>query len=435
MPQVLTDILIRAAKPPIRGRRELADLREPGLTFRITDKGKRTWSFRFRKPGLAGEAAGFARVTLGTYPEIGLQEARKAAASMRRQVEGGELPRSPRYGRKGGGDTLEAIAARYLTEYAERHKRSHSADARNLRLHVLPAVTGNNQRPWCERSMAAIKRADVIELLEDIVSAGKPTLANRVQSLISGVYSFAIDAAVTETNPCHRLRRRGTETVSTRVLSNSELNLFWRGIIQPEAARRSGLALRLALLTGVRVGEAAGICRAELQHIGEPSKALWIIPGARTKNGLDHAIPLSPLAHASVLDLLDMLPPGEQYLLPTRARDRTGPVRGNTLTQAMDHFSRRLAGGDLAMTTWTADPPTPHDLRRTVETRMAGLRVPKEIRDRCLNHIPRDVGSRHYDQHSYLDEKREAFGRWSAALAAILDPGTGVSIADARAGK
>jgi integrase len=75
-----------------------------------------------------------------------------------------------------------------------------------------------------------------------------------------------------------------------------------------------------------------------------------------------------------------------------------------------------------AVRTWRAELPTPHDLRRTVGTRLAELRVPREVRDGVLNHAARDVGTKHYNLHDYADEKREALNRWAVAVAATLDP-------------
>ena len=100
----------------------------------------------------------------------------------------------------------------------------------------------------------------------------------------------------------------------------------------------------------------------------------------------------------------------------------------------MANFSNRIEGDADAAKTWRAEPPTPHDLRRTVETRLAALRIPKEIRDRVLNHVSSDVGSKHYNLHDYADEKRAALNRWSLAVAAILDPVAApvVDLADAR---
>ena len=203
----------------------------------------------------------------------------------------------------------------------------------------------------------------------------------------------------------------------------------------PPRVRRTGLGLRLAFLTGCRVSEIAGISRAELHDIASPANAAWQIPGTRTKNKRDHLIPLAPLARGVVLDLLKMIPPTDQFLIPTRSGRRGGPITGNTLTQAMAYCSARITGDDEAARSWRADPPSPHDLRRTMETRLAALGTPKEVRDRVLNHTQTDVGSKHYNLYEYAAEKRAALMRLESTLAAILagESAAVVPLADRRA--
>ena len=104
----------------------------------------------------------------------------------------------------GSAGTFGALAKRYLDEYSRRRKRSSEGDERNLRKHVLPQ--------WERRRFEDIRRKDVIELVEGIVTDGKPTLANRVQSLISGVFTFAMDADLTEVIPA-----TGSESVVLRM--------------------------------------------------------------------------------------------------------------------------------------------------------------------------------------------------------------------------
>ncbi len=82
--------------------------------------------------------------------------------------------------------------------------------------------------------------------------------------------------------------------------------------------------------------------------------------------------------------------------------------------------SEKLTGP--SSNSWKTDPPTPHDLRRTFSTRLSALGVPKEDRDACMNHIPNDVGSKHYDLYDRLVEKRVAVDLWSERLQAILSP-------------
>src|SRR5262249_10250194 len=178
----------------------------------------KTWSYRFRRP--SGKQT---RATIGPYPSISLSKARKRAEGMRKEVsEGGDPVEGKRQARSGK-RSFGALAERYLEEHSRRHKRSHKADDRNLRKHVLPF--------WRDKLFSSIKRGDVIELCERLVSAGKPTLANRVQSLVSGIFSFGLDVGLIEAHPCYRLRKRGVENVGRRVLSDPEIRLFWNEII------------------------------------------------------------------------------------------------------------------------------------------------------------------------------------------------------------
>jgi integrase len=405
--KLLTDAFLRTLRPPATGRLEFRDSACRGLSFRLTAGGAKSWTFRYR-PKDGGKPA---RATLGMYPDIALSKARELADDLRKAVALGGNPAQEKRRRAGEAEvrSFEHLASRYLTEYAERHKRSHAKDRSNLENHLLPK--------WRNRDYRTIRRSDVIELLEGIVAAGMPTLANRIQSLISGIFTFALDAELVEANPCHRLRKRGKENVGNRTLSDSEIRLFWPGIVS-DSARRTGLGLRLALLTGCRVSEIAGMSRPEPEHINDADKAAWIIPAARVKNGREHFIPLPPLARQTVQELLALIEPDEQYLFPTRSRKRSGPINGTALSHAQHYLTQRLKGAAAA--SWLAEPPTPHDLRRTVETRMAGLGIPKEIRDRVLNHIGHDVGSRHYNRHDYAAEKRSALTRWDSALSDIL---------------
>jgi integrase len=62
-----------------------------------------------------------------------------------------------------------------------------------------------------------------------------------------------------------------------------------------------------------------------------------------------------------------------------------------------------------------------HDLRRTVRTRLAALRIPDNIGEMIIGHGKRGL-QRVYDQHSYVDEMRAAFAAWAQRLQAIVAP-------------
>jgi integrase len=331
---------------------------------------------------------------------------------MRRQVAGGENPIEAKRRERELATlkTFQALADRYLNEHARRHKRSADADERNLRKHILPR--------WASRRYDDIGRTDVIELVEGLVTDGKQTLANRIQALISSIFSFAMDADLVKGNPCARLRRRGVENIGRRVLTDDEIRLFWTAIMQKPVSRSVGLALRLVLLTGVRRGEAAGCARAELANIGETGQARWIIPASRSKNGRSHLVPLSEMARQLILSALQLTGENDEYLFPSPSVN-DAPITSHALAVAMARFAESL--DPTAVKSWRADPPSPHDLRRTVATRLAELGVAKEDRDAVLNHTPADVGKKHYDLYDREPEKRRALELWASTLSAIIE--------------
>jgi integrase len=74
---------------------------------------------------------------------------------------------------------------------------------------------------------------------------------------------------------------------------------------------------------------------------------------------------------------------------------------------------------------FTGERPTPHDLRRTLRTGLARLRVPRDVAERCLNHALPEIEAV-YNTHDYLDERREALARWGAEVEAIVSSGSNV---------
>ena len=109
------------------------------------------------------------------------------------------------------------------------------------------------------------------------------------------------------------------------------------------------MALKLALVTGQRIGEVCGMTEDEL----DLAKALWTIPAERSKNGEAHKVPLSDMA----LELIAEARHGNQWEAnqPLARCNRAGP--------------ELCAGHDkLASFDWTA-----HDLRRTVCTHLAKM--------------------------------------------------------------
>jgi integrase len=403
MSRPLTDALIRGLRPLAAGRLELADAACRGLWLRVTATGTKSFAFRYRERG----ARRVERLTLGKYPDVSLRDARARADKLRAQIAAGKNPSAHR--REASARSFAALAERYLTEHARRHKRAPAKDERNLRLHLLPR--------WANRDFASITRADVIALIERLLSDGKPALANTVHTLISGIFSFAMDVDLATANPAARLRKRGAERFKTRVLSDDEIRLFWTRIIEPPLSPTVGLALRVVLATGCRPGEAAGMALGELEFEGHGKPTGWTIPPARSKNGCAHFVPLSPLASKLVAEAAQ----GSRTFV-FASRGKRGHIINVRLAKAMARMPSLLPDGQAGSESWKADPPTPHDLRRTLATRLAAAGVRGEDVSAILGHARAGVTGKHYDHYDRADEKRRALQRWARILASIIAP-------------
>ena len=196
-----------------------------------------------------------------------------------------------------------------------------------------------------------------------------------------------------------------------------------------------GQALRLVLLTGVRVDELAGAEIRELDRLDDRAGATWTIPAARSKNGRAHVIPLSAPALDIVTDLLEQanLRAGDEvkprYILASPV-DLEKSIDGHSLSVAMSRFGNALAVGlkskpsaeeeGGAIRTWVAERPTAHDLRRTMATRMAGSGIPAEDVSACLNHTRKGVTAMHYDHYDRAREKRLALTTWAQQVEKIV---------------
>jgi integrase len=409
MRKSLTDTFCKSTPAPSKGRAEWADMRCVGLEFRVTSAGARSWTFRFRDP----TSRRTLRASIGTYPDIGLSAARQKADALRAKVAGGVNPIEAKRQERSESQsrTFKTLAERYMAEHARRHKRPRSVeeDDRNLNKHVLPK--------WGKRDYRKIRRADAIDLIEDMVAAGTHTAANRVHALISKVFSFGVDADLLEANPVSRLQKRGKEATGKRILQDDEIALFWRKVVLSPVSRATGLALRLTLLTAGRENEIAGIRLDEFKGLDGHDPSLTI-PGSRTKNKRDHFIPLTPLAVETIKQAKELIG-DDEFLFPSN-RKKGAPIDRHSLPVAMSRLCAAQDGKAGAAKSLRDDPPSPHDLRRTASTRMASLGVPKEDRDACLNHARVDVG-KHYDLYERAAEKRRAMQLLSDAIVKIIE--------------
>jgi integrase len=200
-----------------------------------------------------------------------------------------------------------------------------------------------------------------------------------------------------------------TERPRQRSLNDEELAALLANLDEvTKRAKRTGIAIRLILLTAVRRSELTAARWAELDL--EAKSPVWAIPAERTKTGVAFAVPLTPPA-VEQLKRLKRMAGRSPWFFP--AEDGDGPVDPKLLTRSvarhLDTFAEHKVGAF-----------TLHDLRRTVRTGLAKLTIRPDIAERCLNHAQPGIIAT-YDTHQYLDEKRGALTQWADHLQGLHD--------------
>ena len=375
-----TKVVINAAVAPATGRAYLHDAKEAGLVLQITTTGRRTFQLYKKHQGRP------VRVTLGTWPEITVEQARKKARDAKAELDAGRNPN----------DTLrqhrEALTfADLFTLYLERHakprKRTWQEDETYYQRH-LAAKLG-------KKKLADITRADVAAIHARIGKT-RPTHANRVLALISSVFGRAIEFGLwNQLNPCMGIRRF-PEQSRDRFLSADELRRFFEALeSEPNDTARDFFTV--TLLTGARRSNVLEMKWADL----DLDAATWRI--GRTKNG-------TPQTVALVEPVVELL--RDRHRRATSLFVFPGSGVTGHLVEPKKGWSRicKAAGIEGARI---------HDLRRTMGSWQAKTGASLPVIGKSLNHKNQSTTAIY--ARLDLDPVRSAMEKAAAAMLATRD--------------
>ncbi len=410
-PKKLSATAIEKIKPR-SNRREIPDGARPNLYLVIQPSGRKSWAVRYRFYGRAR------KLTLTGFPS--LATARKLAQdAMDAVAEGRDPAQEKREARTANVERIDFESA--LRDFFRKHTRKKNGDAirestrreraRLLGLKPDPARsgewirTGNGAlKRWNGRTLESITKADVLDLLDVVAEAG-PVLANRTLAALRTFFGWCVKRDRLSKSPCDGVDDPSPEKTRDRVLSDPELSAVWH-----ESEKEGfpfGRLVQMLILTGCRLGEVRGALWSEINT----DRREWLIPGARTKNGRDHLVPLSD----SALAIFDIMPEikGTGLIFTT-----TGKTPYSGITRAKQRLQKAVAKRlSDAPERWTL-----HDLRRTFVTGLQRLGFPLEIAEACVNHKSGtlDGVAGIYARHDYAEEKQRAFAAWARHVEAIV---------------
>jgi integrase len=374
MKRNLTKAIIEGLEPVAGKRLEVFDSKQQGLLIRVTSRS-RTWCCRCTVDGRRSV------VRLGEFPALTAAGARTEAQRVRLGALNGVDRNQERRARRGR-VTFADLLDEYEAEHCAKLKSGHKV-MRSLR---------NELDSWIRQPVASFTRRDGVLIIQR-VSKRAPVTANRLQAYLVHLLGYAANAGHIDDSPLHRLPKKNTEVKRERVLSDEEIHDFWHYEDQGSVAN----CLRFILVTGVRADAASGARWEEM------AGDVWTVPPSRNKQRSDrdqraHGVPLSPVVMA---------------LLAGRSRASPWVFRSERTNSRLrvDSLSQHLVRRGVTY--------TPHDLRRTVRTRLAALGVQPHIGEVVLGHVlPGVLGV--YDRHSYLEEKRAALSLLSEHIAWVV---------------
>ncbi len=393
-PKPLTPAFLRHLKLPPVGQVEIADGACPGLRIRLSTSAA-TWVLGCR------DAAGRARrFTLGTYPAMGLKEAREVARSLRAAVRKGHDPiREARQQRREAQREagLEGSVVT-LVDVVDEYERAVGAARRSwprARRQVVN-VFGNK----LTRSANEITAPELQLVVDKHASA---TSAGAAVRYIKPILRWAAKRGHLSTGIADAIEQpEGAKRVRSRVLSRDEVRAI---LAVADRVANHGPVLKWLFLTGCRLNEACSMCWADID--GE--SALWTI--AQTKQGGTHVVPLPRQA----MTLLR-----EQHR-GTDGDGGDGLVFTNTIGNRLSHWdavTKRIQAASNT-TGWHR-----HDIRRTVATILGDMGVVPHVIEVVLGHTLRTssdgsaVGriAATYNRSRYRNEHAEALQRLADKL-------------------
>jgi len=394
MPKViepLKDLQVKNAKPKDK-QYKMSD--GGGLYLLVTPAGGKGWRLKYLFQGKEK------LISLGTYPEVGLQEARKRRDTNKELLADGTNPSDNRRAKKLAGieqaaNNFEAIAREWLSKNKDGWAKSHYEK-------ILGRLE-NDVFPYIGiKPIATITAPDLLSVIRKIESRGVLETAHRALANCGQVFRYAVATGRTERDPTGDLRGALPSVKSRRthfaaITDPKEVGRLLRALNDYDGSPTVCAALRLAPLVFVRPGE---LRAAEWAHINLDA-AEWRY--TVTKTNTPHIVPL-PTQAVAILKEIQALTGSGRYVFPS-PRSKNRPMSDNAILSAM----RRMDIGKDVM--------SGHGFRamaRTILDEVLGERV--DLIEHQLAHAVRDPNGRAYNRTSHLPERKRMMQRWADYL-------------------
>ncbi|OHV09998.1 tyrosine-type recombinase/integrase [Kushneria phosphatilytica] len=393
----LTIRQIKASKP---GKKEITLSDGLGLELRISPSGRKGWRLRYTRPNGKRNM-----MSLGSYPEVTLAEAREKRTDMRRLLAQGIDPVEHRKEEKrerlyASGNIFQVLAKEWHDTMVPRWKAGTKRAEQSwsaLETHVFPMVG--------DQAIDTIKPLEWLDVLRRMEAVGKFEQKRKVHSFCRDIYRYAIITGRVNYNPLTDLAgalQRQPRTHFSHV-SQAEIPELIHAINQYDKSKLVQTGLKLLTLTAVRPGELRWARWDEF----DLEAAIWKIPAERMKMARPHSVPL-PCQALQCLRELRKVTGQYRFLFPGR-NDSTKPISDASFGMA---FKRMGFEGRHV----------PHGTRHMVATGLKEMGYPGEWIEAQLSHkLPGIQGVYTHAEHMAPEQRPAMMQAWGDYIASQLN--------------
>jgi integrase len=376
---------INATRP---GKKPIKLYDAKGLFLLVNPNDTRWWRFRYKVKGREK------LISLGTYPDVNITDARKKCKAARRQLDDGIDPSAKRKAeRSSNALTFKAVAEEWLERQKDLSADTIDQFRARLENHLYPKLANH--------AIDAISAPDLLATLRRIEVQGRHETAHRARALGGRIFRYAIATGRAERDPSGDLKGALTPVRGSHHATVTEPARVGELLdaIQGYAGHSTTYgALRLAPLVFVRPGE---LRAAEWKEINLKA-AEWRIPAERMKMDEAHIVPLSRQAVAILQEMKNLTGDG-RYVFPSIRTDER-PMSENTVNSAL----RRLG--------YTTEEMTGHGFRTIASTLLNEKGHHPDVIELQLAHAERNKVRAAYNHASRLAERRTMMQEWADHL-------------------
>jgi integrase len=399
---MLTDSAIRAAKPKTEQTVKLSD--GGGLQLWVKPSESKLWylAYRFGRKQR--------KLAIGSYPRIGLKEARAKREEAKKLLTSGFDPSQQKRLVKLASqkaDTFEAIA-REVLEKKRREGRSETTVSKVKWLFDL-AIPALGPRP-----IAEITAPEVLAVLRQVEAAGRLETARRLRAIIGQAFRFAVVTDRAANDPTSALRGALAAPIvqhRAAIVEPVRFGALLRAIDGYDGMPEVRFALQLLALTFTRPGE----LRLATWKEFDLDARVWTIPANRTKMRRPHRVPLAPQAIAILEELRALT--GRCELLFPGVRSPSRPLSENALNAAL----RRLG--------YTKDDMSGHGFRAAASSLLNECgKWNADAIEAQLAHVESNAVRKAYARAEYWAERVDMMVFWANRLDELRQGGVVVPL-------